>query len=97
MAFLNFKKLKNQDKDKNIIDTQAPLHHVCTDVFKSFGAPLFKKDKYAKTKCKHYPENGLNKRFAQTDMRGFFTEQSKIERNGHNEHYTENKIANLGR
>lgn len=55
---------KNENKDKNVVDAEAPLHEVRTEVLKRCNVSLPPPHKTAKAKGKYHPKNGLNKRFA---------------------------------
>ena len=66
---LYFEKTENEDENKNIINAQAPLHQVSTDVFKRRRFTIFEPYKPEKSKCKRHPKNGLQQCFFNTHLR----------------------------
>jgi hypothetical protein len=74
----NFEKIKDENKYKNIVDTQAPLHQVRADVFECHNVAIAEPEEYKKRKCQSNPEERLKNCLFYCDVRMLFAEQTQI-------------------
>ena len=63
MLLLNIEKSKNEDEDKNIVNTQAPFHQVCADILECKRVTSFEPRKAEISKRQRDPENSLQQCF----------------------------------
>src|SRR5215217_6702859 len=68
MIGADFEITKDEDENKDVIDTQAPFHEVSTEVFQGRDAVLPPPQKRTKGKGKKHPEEGLPKRLFHADF-----------------------------
>ena len=63
MLFADAEKSKDEDKHKNIIDAEAPLHEVGADILDGGVVTILVSHEHPKGKGQQYPEYGLPKGF----------------------------------
>src|SRR4051812_1275752 len=96
MIFSYFKKTEDEDKNKNIVDAQAPFHQVSADKFNSLLMTFFKNpEKNKKPKSKRNPKYRLEKSFENGDGCASLTEQAKVKANCCDQYNGKNNIAEL--
>ena len=93
--FLNIEGRKNEDEYENIVNAQAPLHQVSTQVFERQGLAIFNPHEDEKPQRQGHPKKSLVQSLANGDDFVFLTQQTQIKGECQDEEDTKNKVGDL--
>ncbi len=95
MFFFYRKRSEDENKHKNIVDAQAPLHKISTDIFERRLASFFYPHKNKKRHSQCYPEKSLQQCLFDSDGPVFFAEQAQVKYQCKHKHNSKYEIGNL--
>lgn len=93
--FLYRERRKDEHKDKNVVDAQAPFHQVGAEIFKRDGLPPLDPDKNQKSQGEADPKKSLVEGLADGNDLVLLAEQTQVKGEGQNEENSKNGVDDL--